>query len=403
MPGPYAAADFTRANTDVPGSNALHYYWHHPSGLCHMAVWWPSASFQDAPVAVFIHGGLGFNPGWRAMESNVLTGKYDDLAAAMSAKGWVIISIDYPTCGRNATDFETTGSGSASTNPIMGTWGEIHPIAFWPEQPAYLALAIQYIKSNWSGVNDETQTLFGASLWGAGNSINPEYIHLVGNSWGGTMGMYVALQPSGYYPYTTERAYGDMDPYIPRASHRVKSVSAISPQIDFTQWYFDTGSASVLGEIYQRDVMQAFMRRESRRAWSTLPMAWKMQSPWWILQEGHPENDNLSFYVEFLGDGTIDWEVNLTYEDWSPGTVRDDTAGGKAWIDPHNGPFQGKPLRDALRSYGSNASAPIRLSRVAWVGASGTGDGEAILGVDAYITRMFSWLQSIGYPAEYTS
>ena len=399
MVGPYSADEFTRANSDVPGTNELHYYWHHPSGLCHLAVWRPSASFEGAPVLLLVHGGLRFNPGWRSIESNVLSGKYDDLAAAMSAKGWVVISIDYPTCGRNASVIEPSGA-EASSSLIAGTWGEIHPIAFWPEQPAYLALAIQYIKSNWSGVDNAT--LFGEALWGAGNSIDPDYIHVLGNSWGGTMALYVGFQPTGYYPYVTEHALGEMDPYMPRASHRVRSISCISPQIDFTQWYFDDGD-SWLGEIYSNDNLQAFQRAESRRAWSTIPMAWKRQSPWWVMSENHPENDNISCYIEFIGDGDNEFEANLTYEDWSPGSVRDDVDGGKAWMDPHNGPFQGKPTRDLLRAHGTNASAPIRLSRVAWTGASGTGDGEAILGVDAYITRMFSWLRSIGYPEEYTT
>lgn len=399
MVGPYDANEFVRANSDVPGPNALHYYWHHPSGLCHMAVWRPSASFEGAPVALFVHGGLGFNPGWRAMESNVITGKYADLAADMSAKGWVIISIDYPTCGRNAHVVETSGSGTSSSNPLMGTWGEIHPIAFWPEQPAYLALAIQYIKSNWSA-KTATPTLFGEALWGSGNSIDPSLIHLVGNSWGGTMALYVGFQPTGYYPYVTENAYGEMDPYMPRASHRVKSISAISPQIDFTQWHFDDGD-SYLGEPYSNDIMQAFMRREARRSWSGLPMAWKKQSPWWVMSENHSENNNISCYIEFVGQGANENEENLTYEDWSPGTVRDDQDGGKAWMDPHNGPFQGKPTRDLLKAYGSDAAAPIRLSRVAWDNSGSL--GESVLGSAAYRTRMFSWLRSIGYPEEYTT
>ncbi len=409
MPGPYTSSEFKRADSDVPGPNALHYYWHHPSGLCHMAVWRPSASFEGAPVAMFIHGGLGFNPGWRAMESVIGSttggGKYAALAAEMSSKGWVVISIDYPTCGRNAYVVDVSGVGESTTpiiNPsnksIVGTWGEIHPIAFWPEQPAYVALAIQYVKSNWSGVDNAT--LFGSDLWGAGNSINPELIHLIGNSWGGTMALYTAFQPTGYYPYVTSNAFGEMDPYTPRASHRVKSVSAISPQIDFTQWHF-AEEESLLGENYSYDNLQAFQRKESRRKWSELPMAWKRQSPWWVIQEGHPENENISCFIEFFGEGTIAPEENLTYNDWNPGTVRDDEAGGKAWMDPHNGPFQGKPIRDALKAYGTNESAPIRLSRVSWLGAASSGLGEANLTGTAYTNRMFNWLRSIGYPEEY--
>lgn len=400
MPGPYSDTEFVRAESDVPGPNNLYYYWHHASGLCHLAVWRPSASFKNAPVAVFIHGGLGYNPGWRAMEDNVITGKYADLAAEMSTKGWVVISLEYPTCARNASRSQAAGGAAEVSTGLSGTWEEIHPIAFWPEQPAYIALAIQHIKSNWSGIADETATLKGAELWGANNSIDPDYIHLIGNSWGGTMAMYTALQPSGYYPYIPENAYGEMDPMMPRASHRVRSVSAISPQIDFTQWYFDTGDTVPLDEMYHNDRMQAFMRRETMRRWSTLPMAWKKQSPWWILQEYHPENTQVAFNVEFFGTGIAGWEQNLTYQDWSPGSVRDDVAEGKAWVDPHNGKFQGKPLRDALLSYGEDSSAPIRKSRVAWTGAGSLGDN--IFGAANYSTQMFSWLRSIGYPTQYT-
>jgi hypothetical protein len=57
----------TRAGTRLPGAvGRLHLYHGHASGLCHLGVF-PHVSggaFQNAPVAIFVHGeGLGCEPG----------------------------------------------------------------------------------------------------------------------------------------------------------------------------------------------------------------------------------------------------------------------------------------------------------------------------------------------------
>lgn len=400
MPGPYTT--FDRTTCDVPGRYVQHYYWPHASGMCHLAVWRPSASFQGAPVAIFVKGGLGYNPGWRAMTDNVFPpGKQIQLATAMSARGWVVISIEFPVCGSNAhTDPQDGVPGGAE---VRGNYAEIHPLAMWPEQPAYVALAVQHVKTNWSAIADGTKTPFGESLWGAGNSINPDLVHLHGNSWGGTMAMYVALQPDGYYPYDRE-GWGIMDRYMPRASHRVKSVGCVSPQFDLTQFYVDTGYTTTLGEIYQGDRLQPFMRTASPRKWSTLPVAEKKRSPYWVLREGHAENANLAFFIEYLGAGTDLAEgENLTAADWEPGTVRDDVAGGKAFADPHNGPFQGQPTLTEFQEYGgasADPESPIRQSIVRWADGGGSGN---LFGQTAYVNQFFSLMARIGYPVEYTA
>lgn len=399
MPGPYST--FDRATCDVPGTRLQHYYWPHASGLCHLAVWRPAASFQAAPVYVVVHGGFGYSPGWRSMTTASMTpGKQKDLATVLSAKGWVIVSIDYPACSVNLHD------EGAGTNKFLGQWAEIHPVAMWPEQAAYLALAVQYLKTHWSGVAGPDSTPFGATLWGAGNSIDPSNIHLQGISWGAAMAMYVALQPDGYYPYEPG-GWHDMDAYTPRASHRVRSAGGVSPQFDMTQFYIDTGYTSPIGSIYQGDFAQMFMRRASTRTWSGLSNHWKRQSPYWLLQEKHIANSNVSFFIEYLGSGSGDaaWDGNLTADDFSPGTVRNDVAGGKAWIDPHDGRFQGRPTRDELAAYGDLAGTPIRKSVVRWAGGSAESAapfGHTDTTTSAYITNWLAWAKSVGYPTAYT-
>ena len=395
--------DFTRATSNVPGPapSLLYEYWPHPSGLCHMYVWRPAAaSFASAQVAVVVHGGLGYNPGDRAMTSDVFGGaKIVNSMNALRDAGWVIISIDYPACAAN--QWEPNALGTAATNEILGTWHEIPPVAMWPEQAGYLALAIQHIKTHYTGsTTNADYSAFGATLWGAGNSIDPTRIHVYGESWGGTMAAYVALQPTGYYPFFPRLGHEIVDPYLPRASHRVISVSFASMQTELGQFYVDTGFAGPQIPIYGADRLQPFMGSESGRKWSTLPLFEKKHSPWWILKENHQENVNLSFFGEFLGTGFgggFDESLGQNGADWSPGSVRNDVAGGKAWVDPHDGRIQGRPWYDALVGYepaAGQTGAAIARSDIRWVGTGSTRPGYS---ASNYVTKFKEWLASLGY------
>jgi hypothetical protein len=396
MPGPYTT--FLRSNSDAPGANAFHYYFNHSSGLCHLGVWRPKASFQNAPVIVFVHGGLGYNPGWRAMESIMQSAKTSALCTALSAKGWVVISIDYPACAANQHNKE---GDNGDTFRLLGSWFEMHPVAMWPEQAAYIALAVQYLKTHATAVSTSPDySPLAAQMFGAGNSIDGENIFLWGDSWGCTSSMYIALQPTGYYPFD-EGGWGTTDLYIPRKSHRVRGVSGISPQFDLTQFYVDTASNTTignsLGPIYQRDRLQPFMRTEGTRKWSTLPNREKKQSPYWLMQEYLPENENVSFFIEYLGSGVTGISDNLTANDWSPGSTRNDVAGLKAWVDPHDGKFQGPPTKEAVQSYGSTTNSPMRQS---YIGYS-TSVGGTILSLANYPSRWLQWAGALGVPEQF--
>lgn len=389
---------FTKANCDTPGVFGIFHEYHmHASGLCHLAAWWPSNSFQAAPCIVFVGGvGYGNSPGW-----NQITGTINDnakslaLAKELNAAGWVVIAIDYPVSGANehtnyGADYQASDNGGFR---MKGTWKEHTPVAMWPEQPAYVAIAIQYIKSNWCGVDGGNLSIFGKRLWGIGNSIDPDKVVLAGSDHGATMAAYVSLQPSGFYPFESGVSHDNMDRYVPRASHRVAAVVLQDPMIDFTQFYIDTGYTSPAGTIWMHDHFPAFCRCEDYRPWSDIEMLWKRQSPWWALAQSHPENANIGFFTEFTGTGTGDpaWDEDLTAATWSPGTVRDDTAHAKAWIDPRNGTFQGSPWRGAL-------DTATRMNRF---GASVTRYTDAGGAFEPYVLaeypdKVMSWLEGFG-------
>ena len=409
---------FTRKTSDVPGSpGRLHYYHTHPSGLCHLAVWRPSASFQDAPVALLVHGGgLGNAPGWGSMttESAIASGKAANLVQALYDEGYAIVSIDYPVTGY--FKHQSLPDGLAGRARILGSWEEIWPLALWPEQPSYVALAIQYVKSNWCGISGPDISLFGEELWGDGNSIDPNRVVCIGDDWGSTLLMYACLQPTGFYPFERRLAHESMDPFVPRASHRPRALVLRNPgPIDFSQFYVDIGyTFSTVPEYLHGDRFHPMMRAESQRRWggrdysgdpeptdglrsgtamrAPIKDAWKRQSPWWILAENHAENANLPMHIEMAGTGYGVYDASLSATDWDPGTMLDDHAGYKAFIQPHDGRLQGSPLRSALTSYGTSASA-IRQSVVL---DTATSTSYPVLSSGAYAAAVLAWLETVG-------
>lgn len=412
---------FTRANSDVPGPlGRLHYYLPHSSGLCHLAVWRPSASFQDAKVAIFVHGEeLGCKPGWDSMTTGgaLAAGYLDTLATTLQADGYVIVSIDYPVC----STFRSTGTTSGTDFRTYASWQEVHPTAMWPEQPRYVAGAVQYIKSNWCGIPGIDETLFGQELWGAGNSIDPAKVVLVGDKWGAQLAMYASLHPTGWFPYERSVVHETSDRYVPRDSHRPAALILrdVGP-IDFTQFYVNPSITEITGvPTYLRgDRFGPFMRCESQRRWgsgdySSMPEPgwgpnpqaspmyhiispqWKRQSPWFLLQEEHAENANLPMHIEITGEGYDSYDTNLASTHWNPGTMLNNTAQSRCWMQPEDGRIQGSPLRSALQTYGGSAGTgtPIRRSVVrdpvsTTYPLSATGA--------AYASEVSSWLEGFG-------
>jgi len=376
MPGPYTSSEFTRGNAEVMSSRSTwnvpyetRLYWPHASGLCHMLVWWPSATFTDAPVAVVVHDSMNGEIGVAAMTTDTITGKFADLCAQMSSDGYVVISIDYPMGG--AIFHTRVPAGTVGATKVIGSWKEQHPLAMWPEQANYVAYAIQQIKSN------AVDGYLHDDYFGAGNTIDPNRIVLLGKGWGATCALFAALQPSAFYSHERTPTNEAMDPYVPRASHRVRRLILHEPTIDLTQLYLGPTPAGVAyggngttdwtnppgnPAWLQGDRFPPFMRCESERRWSLIDPRWKKQSPWWILQEGFSENNNLAMFVEYEQVSVGAWDASLTDADWSPGTVLDTYGTGRAWVHPYHS-FQGPPLLGALQAHGTSSST-IRTSIV---------------------------------------
>ena len=278
MPGPYTV--FDRTNCDTPGMYAKHEYSFNSQGTAHLAAWWPSQHYEDAPCAIFVNDeGNGHDPGWEKMTSRCFTGKFLELAKAMSAAGWVVISIDVPASAKNESSLLGWNPGVEGGFRLLGTWAEHTPVAMWPEQAAYVAEAVQYVRSNWCAIDGPDEMPFGRELLGVGNSINPAQIVLCGNKHGATMAMFVSLIPDGLYQFEGSFLHDGMDPHVPRASHRVDKIVAIDPCIDFGQLYIDPGFDSPAPTELHRDCWGIFQRSEDRRPYSELPGLFKRADP----------------------------------------------------------------------------------------------------------------------------
>lgn len=354
-----AGMEFNRSTCDAPGPitasgpNSLIFYFPHPSGLCVIEVFLPSASFSDACWMLYLHGGLGYNTGERAAFDLQAQGAQTK-AQYFASKGYVVFSIDYPATSSNRNDAQN--------------FNEVHPLAMWPEQVFYVIAAIQFIMENWIG---SSETRYGTRLLGAGNSIDPQMGCVDGISWGCTLAAMAGLTPEWMIPRFASPK-NTQEPWRSTTSHRnVRCWAGSQGQIDLTQFDIEPlGLASKpdypLGEIYMNDRAQWLNRVDSTRLWSTTPIELKKLSPWWMLKRGYPENSDTSFFMQWpTTDLDIPEEANLTSADWSPGTVPTAASrlAGKAWRDPHH-PFQAAPWRDALLTYGTSSSALIRKSQV---------------------------------------
>ena len=139
----------TRAGTRTPGQLGRPVlYWPHASGLCNLGVF-PHVSgtaYTNAPVAVFVHGeNFGCKPGWGSMthEGALKSGHLANLAQALHAAGWIVVTIDYPTCSTNKS--RVSDDQNLGEFRIYGSWEEVHPIAVWPEQPKYIEIGRAHV------------------------------------------------------------------------------------------------------------------------------------------------------------------------------------------------------------------------------------------------------------------
>ncbi|RTL08079.1 MAG: hypothetical protein EKK62_09545 [Acidimicrobiia bacterium] len=361
----------TRATSDVPGSLGISRYWPHGSGLCHWSWWYPEATFTDAPVLVCFHGGdLGNNPGWASMTTNFFTGKRLALAEALHALGWVIVSVEYPVTSKFR--HQALPGGDEGGARILGSYEEVWPLAQWPEQPGFFALAVQQIKTNWSAT-DPLSGPRSVELLGAGNSIDRDRIWVLADDWAATCALYAFLQPTGMYQFESQIAHTSMDRYAPRASHRVAGIIGLNPgPLDFTQFHVLSGygQPDEIPYYLRNDRFHPMMRAEGARRWSTTPSSWKTQSPWWVLQETHYENANLKLYLDFEENGTGIggaglYDTDLSSDDWSPGTLL--STAGRQWLNPADGRVQAAAIREALSTFGApetTSATPIRNSIV---------------------------------------
>lgn len=354
-----ATSPFRRMNSDVPGPTGYHYYGAHDYE--HLFVWRPAGSFVNKPLVVYIHGGLGFNPGNRAMAiddpggSGICTEIYNQL-------GWPLVSIDYPPCASNA----------------LPKW-EVCNTMLWPGMLFSVARAIQHLKSNADGTTE-----YGELLWGAGNSINPHEIVIVGDSFGGTLGSLLGLIPAGVIPTLgpTPLAFSN---YAQEFDHRPRAVIVQQGQMDWTQFSLQPAPAA-LGDVYDNNIHQVFMYDNTQMVWgkqynpagaptnppNQLPMRIKKDaSPWWWLIQNHAANRNVAFYLAYPAGNIGAYGANLTPADWNPGVQLLDEASGKAFYDPHHR-YQALPTATKMRELG------ILQVRAVWgnyAGGSGSNSG----------------------------
>lgn len=395
---------FNRASSDAPGvitatgPNRRVFWSGGMAGQCSIACWRPSASFTNAGWVLHVRGGLGFNPGERGAYD---ASAFNDFLTYFCSRGYVVYSIDYPG---NASNL----SGTAPMN-------DLRPLAMWPDAVFWVGRAIQEIKDN----ADSTTTL-GATLLGAGNSINPNFGVYLGNSWGGTIGLMLACMPDSLmarFPSPYVGRAGN----TPRSSHRMKVVVTNEAQTDLRQFDIEPSTPTqkpdyLLGEIYMSDRAQWLHRTDSRDKWSTTPNAEKDMNPWRMLKRNYPETADVLFICRWpaglivhppghpLAGQPIPEEANITPDDFIPGRVptAEMRTAGKAWRDPHN-PFQARAWRDALLSYGSSSSALIRKSQVRWGVNSSSGafanPGGARPGMLAWAEQAYTAaVTHAGYP-----
>lgn len=210
-------------------------------------IWPPAASFQDAPVLFYEHGGAFHNPGYRAMEGAPQGVDMFQLWTDLSAAGWVIVSYDPPPAPSRAS--------YQRSSP---------PHALFPYQHLYTARAIAVLATN-SHATGLYKTRLAQRLWGDGNSIGP--IVSCGGSAGANAVAAAALLPQGA---TGSLGWGSpaRDGRLAYASHRVAGVITEIMCPDFTQFHVKSADDSDT-EPFQRDQLQGWNHPLTPARWST--------------------------------------------------------------------------------------------------------------------------------------
>lgn len=364
MPLNYTQFKIDYSHVPGPGAQTDVFYCGHPSAMCRVYVWrpdgWDTTGFQNAPVLVVLHHGFGHNPGDRACEPSSIGGIFPELAETLHARGWVIVSLDYPPCPSNDDE----------KNEQIG-------MEFWLNQYLTVCRGIAWLRSLAKPLetdltkvaleaNTMHKTLWGVDASGRVNTCDPNLIGAAGRSHGGCLAMF-----AGWFPDALVRHYGALsalstDVYSVRASHKPNFVISAIGQALWTKFHVDTGTDNILGPIYQNGVHQQFMRKTSQDKWSEVPMWQKAAaSPYIHLIAGHPENRGVPVWASWgatnLGSTSAPVLVatNLTAADNDPFKVEDDVAGKKCWWDPHD-PFPQAPMvKAAIAQYGDPRSRII--------------------------------------------
>ncbi len=312
MPGPYAT--FDRSTSDVPGSGAGAYYFaSHPSGLCTLHVWRPSASFQDAPCFVVYVAGTWAGYGDASMALASIDADLAAIAVNLNAAGWAIVVVEVPP-------------GPDTERPS----GEAVPFAYFPEQELLAGAAVAHLKAHASGIDDASSSARGVTLWGAGNSVSPNRIVTAGAESGATTALLLALIPGQLFPHLTGRLGLTVDPLVPLFDHRPRACVAFGATADFTQFDVDSGGSGLLAN----DRHPHFTRTAGSSGWAAFPRRVKLAaSPYHWLLAGHPENLAMPLYASWPHDADSDGSA-LIPADFEPGNVLDDAGSNKAYRSP---------------------------------------------------------------------
>lgn len=357
---PLLETQFTLANSHVPGlTGADVYYCGHVSGLCRMYVWrpdgWDTVGFTNAPVLTVWHGGYGHNPGTRACEPTAIGGLFPKLCELLHARGWVIISLDYPPCpSKENGDREHLGQ------------------AYWLEQYMCALRAVGLIKqiarpletNRAKVVRPElslTAQVFGVDGQGRVNTADPNLVGMSGRSHGGTLSMYGAWFPDSLFRRFEASGALSQDIFELYTSHKPAFALSAIGQLMWTNYHVDTGTNNPSGPIFQNDIHQQFMTAKGGDKWSEVPM-WikRAASPYFHLIAGHAENKTIPVYA-YWGAVNADGGTALTVADNDPYTVLDDWANQRALWEPHMPIPWARMLEDAIAVYGDAAR-----SRVVW-------------------------------------
>lgn len=332
---PLTAAQFTWDTSHCPillGRDV--HYAGHPSGLCRVYVWrpdgWDTVGFKDAPAIVCLHPGYGHNPGDNASGPTRFGGLWGELCALLHARGWVVISLDYPPAPSNENvNRELLGQAYAFEQYLTVCRGL-----------AWLKSVARPLETDLTKVALAQATLhadlFGVDGSGRVNTLNPALIGVGGRSHGGTLAMFAAWFPTAVMRHYLAPAALSMDYFEVRATHKPAFAISSIGQAYWTGYHVDAGSTHPLGTIFQGGVQQQFQRKASNDKWSETPMWHKAAaSPLCYLDQAYPENRSVPVWASWGRVNSNNGQnLSPTFDDLY--TVLDNVAGNAAFWDPHN-------------------------------------------------------------------